>query len=361
MHLAQFAVSTAFLYEELEEIIYMRQPEGYDDSSSRVCQLKKSLYGLKQAPRCWNKRFGNFFSKLGFKVSEADPCLYIRERDGKKLILVVYVDDGLIGATDSQDLEVFLKELKSEFKIISKKAEYFLGLEIKQEENNVKISQQAYARRILERFNFLNCKPISTLMLKSSEISRTGKDDAKEHKFPYRQAVGSLMYLMLGTRPDLAYSVGFLSRSLENPSAEDIVRVKRMFRYIAGTIDLGIVYCHKSNKGILECFSDADFGGCTKTGRSTSGVVVTYAGGAISWLSQRQAMVATSTTKAEIVAANAAAKEVIWLSKLFEGIAKLKQIPVLQVDNSAAVRLAQNLEFYRRNILRSNTFLFERR
>lgn len=346
MHLAQFDVSTAFLYGELEKIIYIKQPEGYDDSTGRVCELKKSLYGLKQTPRCWNKRFGNFFSKLGFKASEADPCLYIRERDGKKLILVVYVDDGLIGATNSQDLEVFLKELKSEFKIISKEAEYFLGLEIKQEENNVKISQQAYVRRILERFNFSNCKPISTPVFKSSETSRTGKDDVKEHKFPYRQAVGSLMYLMLGTRPDLAYSMGFLSRSLENPSAEDIVRVKRIFRYIAGTIDLGIVYCHKINKGILECFSDADFGGCTKTGRSTSGVVVTYADGAISWLSQ--AMVATSTTEAEIVAANEAAKEVIWLTKLFEGIAKLKQIPILQVDNSAAVRLAQNSEFHRR-------------
>ena len=94
MHLAQFDVSTAFLYGELEEIIYIKQPEGYDDGSGRVCELKKSLYGLKQAPRCWNKRFGSFLTKLGFKVSEADPCLYIRDRDGKKLILVVYEDDG---------------------------------------------------------------------------------------------------------------------------------------------------------------------------------------------------------------------------------------------------------------------------
>lgn len=156
------------------------------------------------------------------------------------------------------------------------------------------------------------------------------------------------MYLMLGTRPDLAYSVGFLSRNLENPTEEDIVRVKRVFRYIAGTMNMGIIYRSSIDSGILKCFSDADFGGCIATGRSTSGVVITHAGGAISWLSQRQAMVATSTTEAEIVAANEATKEIIWMKRLFLQITILKELPILQVDNSAAVRLAQNPEFHRR-------------
>lgn len=348
MHLAQFDVSTAFLYGELEETIYMKQPEGYDDGTEKVCELEKSLYGLKQAPRCWNKRFGGFLLKLGFKASNADPCLFIKEENGKKLILGLYVDDGLVAATDQRDLEVFLENLRGEFKIVSKKAVYFLGLEIDQQDGNIKISQKAYAKKILERFNFTECNNVSTPMLKSPETLKAGKDEVQKHTFPYRQAVGALMYLMLGTRPDLAYSVGFLSRTLENSTLEDVARVKRVFRYIAGTIDLGIIYRSNASKGILECFSDADFGGCTKTGRSTSGVVVTYAGGVISWMSQRQAMVATSTTEAEIVAANEATKEVIWLSRLFEEIVELKHVPVLQVDNSAAVRLAQNPEFHRR-------------
>lgn len=156
------------------------------------------------------------------------------------------------------------------------------------------------------------------------------------------------MYLMLGTRPDIAYTVGFLSRTLENPSIEDVTRVKRVFRYLSGTIEYGITYRHDAEKRIIECFSDADFGGCLKTGRSTSGVVVKHAGGAISWLSQRQAMVATSTTEAEIVAANEAAKEVIWLKRLFKDFFELKDIPVIQVDNTAAIRLSQNPEFHRR-------------
>jgi hypothetical protein len=241
MHLIQFDVSTAFLYGELEETVFMRQPQGYGDGTSKVCQLKRSLYGLKQAPRCWNKRFGDFLQRHGFKASDADPCLYIRERGGRKLILVIYVDDGLLAATDQREMEIFIEELKCELKIVSKKADYFLGLEIEHEEKFIKIHQKTYAKKILERFNFSECKPVSTSMLKGTEISTSEKDNQAQ-KFPYRQAVGALMYLMRGTRPDLAYSVGFISRTLENPTREDVIRVKRVFRYIAGTLDLGIVY-----------------------------------------------------------------------------------------------------------------------
>jgi len=94
MHLLQFDVSTAFLYGDLQEEIYMEQPEGFHDGTSKVCKLNRSLYGLKQAPRCWNTRLGNFLRKLGFKQSEADPCLFILERNKKKLFLALYVDDG---------------------------------------------------------------------------------------------------------------------------------------------------------------------------------------------------------------------------------------------------------------------------
>ena len=156
------------------------------------------------------------------------------------------------------------------------------------------------------------------------------------------------MYLMLGTRADIAYSVDFVSRTFENPTREDVIGVKRILRYTAGTMTSGIIYKRDYNKGIIECYSDADFGGCLKSGRSTSGVVIIYAGGAISWLSKRQAMIAKSTTEAEIIAANEAAKEIIWFSRLFSQVIQLKQTPILQVDNSAAVRLAQNPEFHRR-------------
>ena len=191
-----------------------------------------------------------------------------------------------------------------------------------------------------------NCKPVSTPIVK--EAIESGKDEEDDPKFLYREAVGALMYLMTGSRPDLAYAVGVCSRSLDNPSTQDYMRVKRIFRYIKGTMDLGIVYKHNYKVGYLKGFSDADHGGDVSTGRSTSGVLCMYSGGAVSWSSQRQSSVAISTTEAEIVAASECAKELVWLKTLFEGIVQLKDLPVLMVDNEAAIKLAQNPEFHKR-------------
>ena len=136
----QFDLSTTFLYGELQETVFMKPPQGHDDETNKVCLLKKSLHGLKQAPRCWNKRLRDFLRKLGFRVSDANPCLYIRERDAKKRILGIYVDDGLLAATDPGEMETFIEEMKSEIKIVSKKAA-FLVLAIQHEDNFIKINQ----------------------------------------------------------------------------------------------------------------------------------------------------------------------------------------------------------------------------
>ncbi|KAF7269570.1 hypothetical protein GWI33_017382 [Rhynchophorus ferrugineus] len=113
MHLAQFDISTAFLYGELEETIYMMPLSGCNAGTDRICQLKRSLYGLKQAARCWNKRIGSFLIELGFSVSEADPYLYVRSEHGRELFIVLYMDVGLVAATNHTDLEFFCRQLKT--------------------------------------------------------------------------------------------------------------------------------------------------------------------------------------------------------------------------------------------------------
>ena len=348
MSLMQFDVSTAFLYSKLDEEIYMEQPKGFKDNSGRACKLKGGLYGLKQAPRCWNKRFAEFLIKRGFKQSDADPCLFIRKQGEKKLMLALYVDDGLVAGTDKKELQEFEKELKSEFKITAKPASYFLGLEINRDaEGNIKVGQSAYAKKILEKFGMSRCRPCSTPITKSEKESNGNETEQEDVKFPYRSAVGALMYLMTGTRPDIAYAVGVASRSLENPSRSNVTQVKQMFRYLQGTADVGIVYKSGQSNALI-AYSDADHGGDVTSGRSTSGVICMFAGGVVSWLSQRQASVAISTTEAEIVAASEAAREVVWLKRLLNDIVELKKKPEIFVDNEAAIRLAHNPVLHRR-------------
>lgn len=324
----------------------MNQPEGYHNGSSQVCKLKRCIYGLKQASRCWNQTFADYLHSIGFDISTADPCLFIRHNGEKKLVCL-YVDDGLVATNDLTESDKFLNELRSKFKITTKPAEYFLGLEIGYlDDGSIKIGQSAYAKKILKRFNMENCNSISTPIIKDKIVEQDTSN--VESLFPYREAVGALMYLMLGSTPDLSYTVSVLSRHLENPNREDWLKVKRALRYIAGTINKCILYKFDCEPGILSCYSDSDYAGCNDTGRSTSGAVFIYSGGAISWFSQRQSVTALSTTEAELIACSECAKEAIWLKRLFQEITSLNDVPIIFVDNIAAIRLTNNPEFHRR-------------
>ncbi|KAG5866463.1 hypothetical protein JTB14_022611 [Gonioctena quinquepunctata] len=238
------------------------------------------------------------------------------------LLLVLYVDDGLLASTSETMKDTFIHSLQREFKITVKPASYFLGLEIeKKEDGTIQVNQSANTKKILERFGMQDCRPVSAPIVKEG-IQLGMEENELNSTFPQREAVGALMYLMTDTRPDIAYAV-------------------------KGSTDLGIIY-KPGAKEELETFSVADHGGDDTTGRSTTGVLGMYADGAIFWHSQRQTSVAISTTEAEIVAAREAAREIVWLKRLFEEIIVLRAIPKLMVDNEAAIKLAENPEYHRR-------------
>lgn len=347
LHLVQFDVCTAFLNGKLQEEIYVQQPDGYGDGTSNVWKLNRSLYGLKQASRCWNSCFEEVLIDMGFKQCEADYCLYIKEVNGKKLLITLYVDDGLVAATDEELANTFLNNLSNRLRITTKPASYYLGLQIiREEDGSIFINQAAYANKVLERFRMTDCNAVSTPIEKTMESGKVDKE--VDYQFPYREAVGALAYLMTGTRPDIAYAVGVVSRKLENPTPNDWARVKRIMRYIKGTCSFGIKYNAKHASNVLQGYSDADHAGDEQTGRSTTGVACLYAGGIVSWFSQRQASVAISTTEAEIVAASEGARELVWLQRVFSSMTDLNEVPTLKVDNEAAIRLAHNPEFHKR-------------
>lgn len=285
LHLTQFDVTTAFLNGKLEEEIYMQQPDGFKDGTSKVCRLKKSLYGLKQAPRCWNSYFEEFLVEQGFIQNEADCCLYVKKIGKKKILIVLYVDDGLVATTDKDLAKEFLEELGKALIFTTKPASVCLGLEIaRSKDGSISIKQESYTKKFLERFRMFDCNLVSTPFEKNQTLEPGKVDDADE-RFPYREAVGALAYLMSGTRPDIAYAVGVVSRKLEKPTKTDWLRVKRIFRYLKGTMSYGIRYRSDSSRAIVDGYSDADHAGDENTGRSTTGVACFFAGGIVSWLS----------------------------------------------------------------------------
>lgn len=349
LYLMQFDVSTAFLNGKLTEEIYMQQPDGFSDNTSNVCRLKKSLYGLKQSPRCWNSCFAEILLQRGFEQNPADCCLYTKKIENKKILIALYVDDGLVAATDKELANQFLQELGETLKITTKPASFYLGIEIERKDGTILIHQRSYTEKVLKRFGMSECKPIGTPIEKADTKGEDNTvDKSSESAFPYREAVGSLAYLMVATRPDIAYAVGIVSRSLENPTKTDWLRVKRIMRYLKGTTTFGVTYGRTADNSRIIAYSDADHGGCTMTGRSTTGIVCYYGGGPVSWQSQRQGSVSMSTTEAEIVAASDATRELVWLKRIFSSLLDMEKSPLLFVDNEAAVKLAHNPEFHKR-------------
>ncbi|XP_073811647.1 uncharacterized protein [Musca autumnalis] len=252
-------------------------------------------------------------------------------------------EDAISGSNDGQESEeenCNYRKLRNRKVIISKTTHDELAM-VSQEFVNSIETPNSYSEATK---GDQRSEAVSTPMESTTTVAEVQKST---NDFPYRQAVGAIMYLMLGTRPDLAFSVGVLSRSLESPTSEDVQRLKRVLRYIAGTLDYGIIYKTNGLKK-LECYSDADYGGCMSTGRSTTGVVACYAGSPISWISQRQPTVSTSTTEAEIIAASEAAKELMWLKSLYNDLINYNEVPVIHIDNTAAIRLSQNPEFHKR-------------
>jgi transposase len=347
--LSQFDVKTAFLYGDLEDEIYMQQPEGFNDGSGRVCRLLKSLYGLKQAPRCWNKKFTSFLEKHGLKPSDADPCLFISSVGEHKLLLMLYVDDGLVAYKDNSQMNGFLAELATEFQITSCDASNFLGFEIKRYENGtITINQEAYIKQVLKRFNMLECNAVTTPVDKGQDHC-TATAVYVGDQVPYREVVGSLMYLAMGTRLDIAYGVSVLSRVLNKPTANDWSAAKRILRYLKGTSKTGLVYSAERSCEPLVGYSDADYAGDVITRRSTTGVVCVHGGTAVSWLSQLQKSVSLSTMEAEIIAASEAAKEIIWLVRMCKEVTVENSVPVLNIDNMSTVKLVKNPIFHKRS------------
>ncbi|KAE8665844.1 Retrovirus-related Pol polyprotein from transposon TNT 1-94 [Hibiscus syriacus] len=356
LHLEQLDVKTAFLHGNLEEEIYMLQPEGFEEKEKKnlVCRLNKSLYGLKQAPRCWYKRFDSFIMCLGYNRLNADPCAYFkRSGDNDFVILLLYVDDMLVAGPNKDHIEELKAQLGREFEMKDLgSTNKILGMQIHRDKSNRKIwlSQKNYLKKILSRFSMQDCKPISTPLpinfKLSSSMSPSSEEEMEMSRVPYVLAVGSLMFAMICTRPDIAQAVGVVSRYMANPGKEHWNIVKRILRYIKGTSNVAL--CYGGSNLLINGYVDSHFAEDLDKSKSTTGYVFKVAGGAVSWVSKLQSVVATSTTEAEYVAATQASKEAIWLKMLLEELGHNQEYVSLFCDSQSALHLARNPAFHSR-------------
>ncbi|GJV15188.1 zinc finger, CCHC-type containing protein [Tanacetum coccineum] len=266
----QMDVKTAFLNGDLDEEIYMKQPEGFviPGHESKVCKLKKSLYGLKQAPKQWHQKFDDVVLSNGFSLNQTDKYL--------------------------------------------EKAEVILGIRIKRGNNGISISQSHYIEKILTKFNFANCSPVYTPV--DPTVKFRPNKGTPVSQLEYSRAIGCLMYAMISTRPDIAFAVGKLSRYTSNPSALHWQALGRVFQYLKGTMDYGLTY--SGYPSVIEGYSDASWINNMEDHSSTSGWVFLLGGGAISWASKKQTCITSSTMESEFVALAAAGNEAEWLRNL---------------------------------------------
>lgn len=345
MLIEQLDVTSAFLQGNLDDEIYVQQPEGFveDGKEDLVCKLKKSLYGLKQAPRQWNRTLHAFLTSIGYDRTEEDWCVYFKVCDKFKTFVILYVDDFIVASSCSEDLTSLVTALGKRFDIKRLgKLHFFLGIQFTRlhDQKIIQLSQVQYVKKILKRFAMSDCKQVATPQATSKIVDSSSLEHSK---FPYREAVGCLMYLMVVSRPDICYTVGVLSRKLDNPSNCDILLVKRVFRYLQGTADMTLCLGGHAKEPKLVCFVDSDWAGDPVDRKSTTGFILTLNSGTIIWSSKKQATVAASSTEAEYVAAAQAAQDCVWCRSMIGSLGySLSGATVMFEDNQGCIALAKN-------------------
>lgn len=337
-------VKSAFLNGDLLEEVYVQQPPGFTfGKAGQVLKLNKALYGLRQAPRAWYAKLDACLCSLGFTRSNHEHAVYTRRAAAKPLVVGVYVDDLLITGPVDDDIACFKQEMLEQFRMSDLGLlSYYLGIEVSQGSGGIFISQSAYAQKLLEKGGMADCNPCHVPMepkLKLSKTSTAPLVDATS----FRSIVGGLRYLV-NSRPDLAFAVGYVSRFMAEPHEDHMAAVKHILRYVAGTRSHGLWYS-RGQPGELELlgYIDSDIAGDLDDRKSTSGGLFFLTRSPITWLSQKQKVVALSSCEAEYVAASTAACQAVWLAGLLQEIMGTPVTPpVLKVDNKSAIALTKN-------------------
>lgn len=366
--LETFDVDGAFLNSEINEEIYVKptpgmrppsdflaaNPSGSEDTY--VLRLLKTLYGLKQSARAWHHLFKSVLLQMGYRAFDASDCAFVLHEGNSTSMLVLHVDD-VAHAHNSEELSNRLKDrLRSLWGLSGEgKLDYFLGMQVEYVKGQyARIWQRTYLEGVLRRFDMLDSHPKGTPMETSVKISKADSHAEADHKVKtqYQQMLGSLLFACVMTRPDIANACSQLGRVMSAPSNSHLSSLKRVMRYIAGTLDYGIKFENRAwtapgttspvSPLTLVTFSDSDWASNVDDRSSTTGYIVMLAGGPISWKSKGQHSIALSSAEAEYVAMSAASKDTIYARNVLKelGIHDVSQPTKIYTDSTAALSIA---------------------
>jgi len=348
MHLASIDIKTAFLYSPMQEEVYIRRPKGVtDDLMPEYVKLNKCLYGLKQAAHEWKSHLHNSLLDLGFTQCPSDHCVYIKKDKHDSIIIGTHVDDGLIAATKDTMITDFLTQINEKYEItINNPLTHYLNRVITQDKANktITISQPGYIDKLKAAFPPQSTNLPTTPMLPHRDnIDKSPILLLPSFRNIYMQKVGSLNYLAVNTRPDIAFAVGWVARKMQQPTEFDMAQVDRIINYVINTKDYGLTFRGKGGV-VLSVYVDASyaihddrkshFGTCMFIGDFSASVATK---------SRKAKCMAISSTEAEYLALCEGAKLVAWARQLLSELGYPQPGPtVVYEDNQATIKMVNN-------------------
>jgi hypothetical protein len=346
--LFQLDVNTAFLHGDLNEEVYMKPPPGLTlPHPDLVCKLQKSLYGLKQASRQWNTKLTDTLVSSGYIQSKSDYSLFTKQTHAGFTVILVYVDDLVLGGTDMNEIKNVKTLLNDKFSIKDLGVlKYFLGFEVARTSQGISLCQRKYTLDLLSDSGLLGAKPCSTPMQPYLQLHKTSGTILSKPT-AYRRLIGRLLYLT-HSRPEIAYAVSKLSQFLSTPTNEHMLACLHVLRYLKNNPGKGLFFSSSSSLAV-KGFCDSDWASCPDTRRSTTGYCFFIGTSPVSWKSKKQNVVSRSSSEAEYRALAQATCEAQWLLYLLKDFHISHDSPiVLYCDNQFALHIAANPVFHER-------------